>query len=203
VFELLLLIFDLHNHFRQFCIYNSNPVYMHLSILNFFNFFISSSSSICEKFINFDKRNDTIKVTIRKPKQVHQWDHTLRRNLKKQPSATRLQQAAPQATNDSNKPFKRRQQQSSTARSQILAEIVFPQSSIFFRRIKSRPYFWKSLVRGRTILKGKVIVVNVHMRNHVCVLNLKSPKRMPTRTSHRTFLLVLFLSLRTFLFTAL
>jgi len=49
----------------------------------------------------------------------------------------------------------------------------FSQSSILFRRIKSRAYFWKSLVRGRTILKGKVIVVNVHLRNHVLVWNLK------------------------------
>jgi len=148
------LIFTIHfipsrQFINSICIYKSNPVFMHLSINNFFNFFISSSSSICEKFINFEKRNDTIEVTIRKSKQVQQWDHTLPRNLKKQPSATRLQQAAPQATNDSNKPFKRRQQQSSTAKSQILAEIVFPQSSIFFRRIKSRAYFWKSLVRGR------------------------------------------------------
>jgi len=128
----------------------------------------------------------------------------LHRNLKKQPSPTRLQQAAPQATNDSNKPFKRRQQQSSTARSQILAEIVFPQSSIFFSPNQVTCIFLKIIGSWSNHSKRESNCSECSFeKSRVCVLNLKSPKRMPTRTSHRTFLLVLFLSLRTFLITAL
>jgi len=111
-----------YTSFLKHCISCWSCIFPQQSSLKLFK---SSSSSICEKFINFDKRNDTVKVTIRKPKQVHQWDHILSRNLKKHPSNDK--------TTAASRSSDRQQQQSSTARSQILAEIVFfPKFHFFF-----------------------------------------------------------------------
>jgi len=202
VFELLLLIFDIHNSLHSFS--TVHQFNLHLQVKSCFH--ASFYQQLLQLLHFFIVKYLWKILQFRQAKRHNQSYHTKAEasSTMRPHFAQKLEEAAlSDKTTASSPSSDKRQQQSSTARSQILAEIVFPQSSIFFRRIKSRAYFWKSLVRGRTILKGKVIVVNVHMRNHVCVLNLKSPKRMPTRTSHRTFLLVLFLSLRTFLFTAL
>jgi len=164
------------------CCHASLSSQQNLQLLHFFKV-IFILSIICEIIFNFDKQHDSQKL----PSKA-QASSTPRRHC-----AKKLEEEA------SNKRQETTTKKTAKVQHQILAEI----SSQKFLSYLVTWYFWKSLVRGRTILKGEVIVVNVHLLNHVLVLKLKPPKHTPTRTSLRTFLLILFLSLRTFQFTSL